>query len=120
VILSSLPKTWLLDVDGTILKHNGYKNGGDEVLAGVKDFFATLSPQDKVIFLTARPKEEKKNLERFFKQNKIRWDQIIYDAPVGERILVNDKKPSGLKTAFAVNKKRDAKFIAKYNIDENL
>ncbi|MDR1124129.1 MAG: HAD family acid phosphatase [Elusimicrobiota bacterium] len=120
MILSPLPKTWLLDVDGTILKHNGYKTGGDEVLSGVKKFFANLSAEDKIIFLTARPKEEKKSLERLLKQNKIRFDKIIYDITVGERILVNDRKPSGLKTAFAVNKKRDAKFSVRYKTDGGL
>lgn len=32
--LSSLPKTWIFDLDGTILVHNGYKNGGDRILPG--------------------------------------------------------------------------------------
>ena len=52
---SSLGKTWILDVDGTIVKHNGYKiDGHDTLLEGVKDFFQNLSRDDKVILLTAR------------------------------------------------------------------
>ena len=50
--LSSLPHTWILDVDGTIVKHNGYKiDGYDTLLAGVKEFFASLPSQDRVILL---------------------------------------------------------------------
>ena len=29
ITLSPLGHTWLLDLDGTIVKHNGYKEGGD-------------------------------------------------------------------------------------------
>jgi hypothetical protein len=28
--LSPLPHTWIFDMDGTIVKHNGYKDGGGE------------------------------------------------------------------------------------------
>ena len=27
--LSSLPHTWVLDLDGTLVRHNGYKTGED-------------------------------------------------------------------------------------------
>ncbi len=37
----------------------------------------------------------------------IRYDQIIYGAPYGERILLNDRKLSGMETAKAVNVNRD-------------
>ena len=36
LVLSTLPKTWILDLDGTIVKHNGYKmDGVDTLLPGV-------------------------------------------------------------------------------------
>lgn len=118
--LSPLGKTWMLDVDGTILKHNGHLNGGDVLLDGVKEFFETLSSNDKVILFTARKVQYKEALEYFLKENNIRYDEIIYDMPFGERILVNDKKPSGLNTAYAVNKGRDEKFYIEYRINQNL
>ena len=40
--------------------------------------------------------------------------------PLGERILINDEKPSGLKTAFAINKKRDSALNIAYKINESL
>ena len=35
LVLSTLPKTWVFDLDGTLLKHNGYKiDGIDTVFIG--------------------------------------------------------------------------------------
>lgn len=108
--LSDLNKIWILDVDGTIVKHNGYKTDGyDTLLEGVKEFFDNIPPEDKIIFLTAREKKYLKDLKIFLKDNNIRYDFILTDMPVGERILINDTKPSGLKCAYAINKKRDEK-----------
>ena len=118
---SSLGKTWILDVDGTIVKHNGYKTDGhDTLLEGVKEFFQNLSRDDKVILLTARKGMYLEQLEIFLKNNDIRYDYLISDMPFGERILVNDRKPSGLNTAFAINKDRDSIFTLEYKIDKEL
>lgn len=117
---SSLSKTWILDVDGTILKHNGHLNGGDVLLDGVREFFDNLNPEDKVILLTARKQEYLDDLIRFLKSNNIRYNNLICDIPMGERILVNDEKPSGLKTAYAINKKRDEKLNISYKINAQL
>jgi hypothetical protein len=104
---SDLNKTWLFDLDGTLVKHNGYKNDGEELLPGVKDFFSKISEDDRIIILTARSSKYKEITEKFLKETNIRFDYIIYDLPIGERILFNDKKPSGLKTAYAYNLDRD-------------
>ncbi len=105
--LSNLPKTWLIDLDGTIVKHNGYKEGGDKLLEGVKEFFENISEQDVVIILTSREAKYKDETIDFLKANKIRFDHIIFDLPYGERVLINDMKESGMLTAYAINKKRD-------------
>ncbi|WP_428077936.1 hypothetical protein [Candidatus Avelusimicrobium faecicola] len=119
--LSSLPHTWILDVDGTIVKHNGYKiDGYDTLLPGVKEFFASLPSQDRVILLTARKAEYLPALKEFLTKNQIRYDHIITDVPMGERILVNDNKPSGLKCAYAVNKERDEILNIGWLLDENI
>lgn len=119
--LSSLNKTWILDVDGTIVKHNGYKiDGKDTLLDGVRTFFETLSPNDKVILLTARKGEFLEELKKFLVENNIRYDYILTDMPMGERILVNDRKPSGLNMAFAINKNRDEKLEINYSINGDL
>lgn len=119
--LSSLPKTWILDIDGTIVKHNGYKiDGYDTLLEGVNQFFENLSDEDRVILLSARQEEYLNDLKKFLKDNNIRYDYLLTDMPMGERILVNDDKPSGLHCAYAINKKRDEKLDIAYIIDEKL
>lgn len=118
---SPLAKTWILDIDGTIVKHNGYKiDGYDTLLEGVKEFFSDLPEDDKVILLTARKGEYLDNLKEFLKCNNIRYDYLISDMPFGERILINDRKPSGLNTAYSVNKNRDYKFSIDYKINEEI
>lgn len=118
---SPLAKTWILDVDGTLVKHNGYKiDGCDTLLDGVKEFFETLSPDDKVVLLTARKEEYLPALKDFLAKNNIRYDFLLTDMPMGERILVNDRKPSGLNMSFAINKNRDDVFNVTYKINEEL
>lgn len=119
--LSSLAHTWILDVDGTIVKHNGYKiDGYDTLLDGVKEFFETLPSDDKVILLTARTSEYLNSLKEFLRVNGIRYDAILTDIPMGERILVNDNKPSGLNCAYAINKNRDSDLYIDYKINGEL
>ena len=118
---SPLAKTWIIDVDGTIVKHNGYKiDGYDTLLDGAKEFFGNLPQEDKVVLLTARKDECLENLKCFLKDNNIRYDYILTDMPMGERILVNDRKPSGLDMAYSINKNRDEKLIINYRINEKL
>lgn len=108
LILSTLPKTWIFDLDGTLLKHNGYKlDGKDSLLDGVKEYLDKLPKEDKVLILTSRLKEYREVTLKFLYENRIRFDQILFEMPVGERILVNDRKPSGLDMAVAFNLERD-------------
>ena len=39
LVLSALNKTWIIDIDGTLFKHNGYKINREELLEGVSVFF---------------------------------------------------------------------------------
>ena len=121
ITLSELSHTWILDVDGTIVKHNGYKiDGYDTLLEGVKNFFEQIPKTDKVILLTAREGTYLESLKVFLKEHNIRYDYILPDMPMGERILINDIKPSGLKTAYAINKIRDEKLDVPFEINEEL
>ncbi len=105
--LSTLGHTWIFDIDGTIVIHNGYKQGGDRLLPGVKEFFDGLPVKDMIIFVTSRSEAARKETETFLRTNGIRYNCIIFDAPLGERILVNDDKPGGLTTSLALQTKRD-------------
>lgn len=113
----NLNHTWFIDLDGTILKHNGYINEKkDTLLKGVKNFFKRIPSKDKVIITTSRKYKYLKQTKIFLKKNKIRFDRIIYGLPYGERILINDIKPKNkLKTSISINLKRN-KGLLKYKI----
>lgn len=102
--LSPLGHTWILDLDGTIVKHNGYRiDGYDSFLDGAEEFLKSIPEGDMIIFITSRKLEYKEITEDFLKKNHIRYDYIIYELPYGERILMNDDKPSGLKMGHVIN-----------------
>ena len=106
--LSPLSKTWILDLDGTLVVHDGpFIMGKDEFLPGAREFLDSIPKRDMIIFLTARSDYEKPHTLRFLKENNVRYDHIIFNAGEGERIMINDMKPDGLVTAYAVNTERD-------------
>lgn len=108
LILSTLPKTWLFDLDGTLLKHNGYKiDGVDTVLPGVREYINAIPAEDTIIILTARTDAYKQMTIDFLAEQGIRYDEILFNISMGERILVNDRKPSGLDMSVAINLNRD-------------
>lgn len=121
IVTSTLGKTWILDLDGTILKHNGYKiDGKDSLLKGAVEFMNNIPEGDMVIFITSRDSRYSSITEKFLIDNHIKYNYIIYNAPYGERILINDSKPSGLKTAIAINTKRDVFMDIIFENDERL
>jgi len=107
IVLSPLGHTWVLDLDGTLVKHNGYMEGGDEWLPGALEFLRSIPQTDYVMILTAREKEARERTTKFIRNAGVRYDEIKFEMPMGERILLNDDKPSGLRCAHAVNVKRN-------------
>ena len=108
-ISKNLSHTWLIDLDGTIVKHNYYlSNNKDLFLKGVRVFLKKIPKNDVIIFLTSRKKKFKKSTISFLLKNKVRFNSIIFDLPFGERILMNDIKPKNkLKTTMSINLIRD-------------
>ncbi len=120
-ILSSLEHTWLLDIDGTVAKHNGYLiDGEDTLLPGAREFLDTIPKEDTIIFLTSRKKQYAGITKDFLRREGIRYDDIIFEIPYGERIVINDKKPSGLETAKAINLQRDEEIDMGFSINPDL
>lgn len=108
LILSTLPKTWIFDLDGTILKHNGYKiDGVDTLLEGAREYLNEIPAEDKIIIFTSRTEQYRQETLGFLQEQGIRYDEILFEMPMGERIVVNDKKPSGLNMAVALNIERN-------------
>lgn len=119
--MSALPKTWILDLDGTIVKHNGYKiDGKDSLLSGAKEFLNQIQEEDMVIIVTSRKEEYRDITEQFLREHQIRYDHIIFEAPYGERILINDRKPSGLKMAYAIDTERNILVDMNIAINKNI
>lgn len=108
--LSKLNKTWIFDLDGTLLLHNGHINEPyiDTLLPGVKEFFENeVKADDFVLLTTARNEVHRQKTIEFLNKNKIRYNQIIFGLPHGERLLINDRKNSGLKTSYGINVRRN-------------
>lgn len=121
VTLSPLGHTWIFDIDGTIVKHNGYKiDGRDTFLEGAKEFLQKIPKEDMIIFITSREENYRDMTVQFLEDNHVRYDHIIFGAPYGERILMNDQKPSGLKMSIAVNGERDVFGSFDFKIDRNI
>lgn len=106
--LSPLAHTWLIDVDGTMLAHNGHKSDGDRLLPGVAEFWKAIPQDDTIVLLSARTHFERGPTLDFVLSQGLRFDHAIFGLPQGERVLINDNKPSGLATALAVTVARDA------------
>ena len=107
IILSNLSHTWLIDVDGTIVEHNGYLSRSEKLLPGVKEFFEKIPKKDIIFILTARNERYRSVTKDFLKKNEIRFDQIIFGLPSGEIFQINDIIPKGLNTAVALNIERN-------------
>jgi len=108
LVLSTLGHTWFIDLDGTLLRHNGYlSEGHDSLLPNVKEFIASIPPEDYIVIVTSRDPSYAELTESFLARYEIPFNQILYELPYGERIVINDRKPSGLDTAIAVNLNRD-------------
>ncbi len=119
--LSKLGHTWILDFDGTLVEHNGYKTGEDKFLSGAREFLESIPKEDYILIMTAREKEARAKTEAFLKKNSIRYNEIIFEMPMGERILINDIKPSGLDCAHSISPVRDQGLEGlKIIIDERL
>jgi hypothetical protein len=113
----NLSHTWFIDLDGSIVKHNGHiVDKEDSLLDGVSVFFRNIPTKDIIIITTSRKKKFKKKTIEFLKKNKIRFNEIMFDLPYGERILINDIKPNQkLNTSISINLKRNYGLL-KYQI----
>lgn len=120
ITLSPLGHTWIFDLDGTLVKHNGYKEDGEVLLPGAKELIGSIPSGDMIVIITARKEEYREATEKFLAENSIRYDHIIFEAPYGERIVVNDRKPSGLDMSVAVNIDRDDISELSFVVDEDL
>lgn len=121
--LSALPKTWFIDIDGTIVAHNSCKEQHSDVvmLPGVEAFLSRIADSDTIFLTTSRPRQQcicvLNAVSKIFKGRLLLVDSLGH----GERILINDLKPSGLQMAYSLNLRRDAGFNAHdFTIDHEI
>ena len=91
--LSPLAHTWIIDLDGTLVEHNGYKNGRDKWLPGALDFLHSIPAEDQIVFLTAREEAAREMTEKFLADAGIAYRALLFNMSMGDRILLNDAGP---------------------------
>jgi hypothetical protein len=109
----NIPKTIVCDIDGCIFKHQGNlcKMITEEsiLLNGVKEKFDEWDKKAyRVILLTGRRESMRAITESQLRSHGLFWDVLIMGATRGERVIINDLKPSNnTPTARAINLNRD-------------
>ena len=105
-------KTYLLDIDGTLIRHKNNLadmiRGDMDVLDGtVEKLLQWRMGGHYIILTTARPEGVRSSTEKQLHAAGIFYDQLVMGLPTGPRVIVNDIKPDGMETAHAVNIVRD-------------
>ncbi len=106
--LDPRPKSLFLDLDGTLLEHPGSLSAiltsPHRVLPGVMTKLNKWNAQGhRIILTTGRPESMRRFTEEQLQVLGIFYDQLVMGITGGERVLINDRKPSGQDTAKAIN-----------------
>lgn len=106
------PGTVFLDIDGTILEHQGSLSSlmmnPPLVLVGVHKKLNEWEARGfNIILTTGRKESQRAFTERQLEKLGIFYDQLIMGIGGGPRYLINDKQKDGTPMAFAFNLTRD-------------
>ena len=107
------PKTIICDIDGTLVKHNiPAKNTSPnnllELLPGTVEKLSEWDAKGyNIILITGRRESMRTATEKQLAELGIFYDQLIMGIGGGPRIVINDNKPNGQETAFAINLERN-------------
>ena len=107
------PKTIFCDIDGTLVKHAAPANAQNpdyhmELLEGTIEKLLEWDKKGYNIILTTGRKESlKKVTEQQLTEAGIFYNYLIMGVGGGTRYLINDNKPEGTESAFAINLKRN-------------
>lgn len=118
-----MTKTIFCDIDGTLFKHPGsiHKISTQicpEILPNILNSIELWDKLGyKIILTTGRRESQRKKTELELNKLGVIYDQLIMGIGNGDRILINDKKPNGIKnTCYALNVVRN-KGITNYNFE---
>ena len=104
----SRPKTIFCDIDGTLVTHSkptevSNPNHKMTLLEGTHNVLNEWDRRGYNIVLTTGRKESlRETTEKQLQQAGIIYDQLVMGIGGGDRVLVNDRKDSGRRTAWAV------------------
>ena len=106
-------KTVFIDIDGTIFKHYGNLNmmvsQEPELIRGtVEKFLEWRKKEYYIVLTTARLEGMRQITQKQLTDAGLFYDQMIMGLPPGARVLINDEKPDGTKTATSFCIKRDS------------
>jgi histidinol phosphatase-like enzyme len=111
--MDTRPKTIICDIDGTLVKHeiptkNTSPNKQLELLPGTVEKLSEWDAKGyNIILITGRRESMRKATEEQLARLGVFYDQLIMGIGGGDRILINDNKPDGRETAFAINLERN-------------
>lgn len=108
------PKTIICDIDGTLLYHHGGAFtqfiDAPKILPGVIEKFEEWSEKSyNIILITGRRESEREMTVGQLSKFGIFYDHLIMGVGGGQRILINDLKPSlDMNTAIAICLERNS------------
>ena len=106
-------KTIFCDLDGTLVKHSCPVDVQSldlelEVLPGTHKKLTEWDTKGYHIVLTTGRKESaRESTVRQLSRAGILYDQLIMGFGGGDRVIINDRKPDGRTTAYAINLSRN-------------
>ena len=110
--MTEKPKTIFVDIDGTLLQHQG--SLPDTILRDpillegvIEKFIEWTGKSYKIIITTARPESMRDVTKGHLEKFGICYDVLLMGLTSGQRILINDKKPSHNTAALAINVERN-------------
>jgi len=107
------PKTIFCDIDGTLVKHDppsltSKPNYKMELLEGtIKKLLEWDKKGYNIILTTGRKESLRKVTEQQLTEAGIFYNYLIMGIGGGTRYLINDNKPEGTESAFAINLERN-------------
>ena len=111
--MDTRPKTIICDIDGTLVIHTppAVATLPSHKMTLLDDTISKISEWERkgynIILLTGRKESMRKVTEKQLRKIGIFYDQLIMGVGGGARYLINDLKPDGKETAFAINLERN-------------
>jgi hydroxymethylpyrimidine pyrophosphatase-like HAD family hydrolase len=111
--MDTRPKTIICDIDGTLVYHHdphtvSKSNHKMELLIGTIEKLLEWERKGyNIILLTGRKESMREVTENQLREIGIFYDQLIMGVGGGVRYLINDSKPDGDESAFAINTERN-------------